>query len=199
MSTITKEKQSEKSLSDEVYQISEATNEDGTIDAEITSIEKVEQHGQNKAEIEFDPKLPSEGPKTIHLDWPVIDDSNYRLVQLCEETIGSFAALPQMHGETISVNPESWSVMLESDFDVEEQDNNTDNTDGWSTVQSVIALVSGLGAAFGIMAALSPFVLLLLIPWGVSLITFWQAISLIVGGGIIGISLLSVVFALVED
>lgn len=101
----------------------------------------------------------------------------YKIVRLCNQTVGSFAAIDQLNEQDFEVraDPESWQVVLEQNKPIRQRIKN--RIIGWSFVTLFVC---------SLIAFVIPPLLLLLLPFGVTMLTFYQGLSLFVAS-IIGI------------
>lgn len=151
-------------LEDEVYRIAEATNEDGTVDVTIKSVNK----NGSKVTVTFQTPWLEEKEETM--DWPKSDDSKYKIVRICENTIGSFTGLTQIKGVKAKADPDSWDIKAK-------QEENFDISDYSPHMKKYITSIVILGSISGILGMIG---LVLAYPFGVSILNIWQGISVFV-------------------
>ncbi|WP_200532170.1 YrzE family protein [Halorubrum sp. LN27] len=99
-------------VSDQLYEVSEATNADGTVSVEIFDYERV---SENDLEVNF--RTPTMEEKSEIMDWPRIDDPDkYKFVRICEATVGGLngADWLKTDGAELKANPEDWTLIPES-------------------------------------------------------------------------------------
>lgn len=97
-------------VTDELYQITEATNKDGTVDVQIYDWSKIDQNGEPKVVVRF--YTPSMEPKSETMDWPTIDTLDNKFVRICE-TVGvglRGADWLKTDGAEIRADPENWTI-----------------------------------------------------------------------------------------
>jgi hypothetical protein len=94
-------------VSDELYEISEATNKDGTVDVEIYDFRK-----RHNDEVVVRFRTPTGDVKTESMKWPKRDTTEYKFVRICRETAGSLsgAKFLKTDGGKIRADPEEWEL-----------------------------------------------------------------------------------------
>lgn len=112
MSTKTIEEE-EFTVTDELYQITEATNKDGTVDVQIYDWRKIEQNGEPKVVVRF--YTPSMEPKSETMDWPTMDSLDNKFVRICENAgVGLKGAdWLKTDGAEIRADPDTWTLVTE--------------------------------------------------------------------------------------
>lgn len=97
-------------VTDELYQITEATNKDGTVDVQIYDWSKIDQNGEPKVVVRF--YTPSMEPKSETMDWPTMDTLDNKFVRICE-TVGvglRGADWLKTDGAEIRADPGGWVI-----------------------------------------------------------------------------------------
>jgi hypothetical protein len=94
-------------VSDELYEISEATNKDGTVDVEIFDFRK-----RHNDEVIVKFRTPTGDVKTESMKWPKRDTTEYKFVRICRKTAGSLsgAKFLKTDGGRIRADPEEWEL-----------------------------------------------------------------------------------------
>ena len=176
-------------MSDEVYRIVEATNDDGTVDV---TIEDVVRNDKTAVVVFSTPTAEVEKEK---MDWPTRDSDDYKLVRICRATVGGFAAISDLKGERIAADPETWEIATETTAKQNAPLRKKGRYIGWGLAKTVgIVLAAGMTLA-SILALIIPPILLLLLPFGITYLTFFQGLSLMIVGGIA----LSIIGAALDD
>jgi len=105
-----KQLEQEFSISDELYEISEATNRDGTVDVEIYDFEKLENVDPPQVSVKF--YTPTGDKKSEAMNWPIRDTASNKFVRICRETVGSLSAAKflKQDGAIVKANPENWEI-----------------------------------------------------------------------------------------
>lgn len=83
------------SIEDELYEITEATNDDGTVDVTIERLERV----GDSVEVYF--TTPTREEHFIPLEWPDRDSEKYAFVRLCHEADLDLRHAMQLEGSTV--------------------------------------------------------------------------------------------------
>ena len=99
-------------VSDELYEVSEATNADGTVSVEVFDYKKI-----NNEKIEVCFYTPTMDEKTEVMDWPRIDEpEKYKFVRICEVAVGGLNAADWLRkdGAKIKADPDDWTLIPES-------------------------------------------------------------------------------------
>ena len=98
-------------VTDELYEISEATNSDGSVDVEVFDFEKSED-GES-VEVWF--HTPTMEKQSETMDWPRKDSSKYKFVRLCRKTVGGLngAEWLKQDGATIRADPDEWEIQAD--------------------------------------------------------------------------------------
>lgn len=101
------EEMGEFTVSDELYEIAEATNSDGTVDVSIYDFEKI---GSDEVRVHF--TTPTMDKQSETMDWPSKDSPDYKFVRLCRKTVGSLSGAKWLKtdGAEIKADPESWEI-----------------------------------------------------------------------------------------
>lgn len=159
-------------LHKEAYRISEATNDDGTVDVEIEDITK----NGDEATIEF--KTPWLETKEETMDWPKYVDENYKIVRICQETVGSFEAVQQLEGHSIRADPETWEIVTH-----EKPDEKIDFREKFASLAEWGLILTGF---ICILSIISMVVLALAFPFGVAILSLPQGVSVVVGAILLG-------------
>lgn len=95
-------------VTDELYEISEATNSDGSVDVEIFDFEKTS-NGE-KVKVWF--HTPTMDKRSEKMKWPRNDSNEYKFVRLCRKTVGGLngAEWLKQDGASISADPDDWTI-----------------------------------------------------------------------------------------
>lgn len=98
-------------VSDELYEISEATNSDGTVDVEIYDFEKVTE-GYDHPRVTVFFRTPTLDKKSEMMEWPRKDSPEYKFVRICEKTVGGLNAANfiKKDGAIIKADPDDWTI-----------------------------------------------------------------------------------------
>lgn len=156
-------------LEDEVYRIAEATNEDGTVDVKIKNVDK----NESKVTVTFQTPWLDEKEETMA--WPKSDDSKYKIVRICENTIGSFTGLTQIEGAETRADPESWNIKAEQKDSI---NLSKYKPQAFKSLVSVTFLASILGIIGVIGLALA-------YPFGIAILSVGQGVSVLVASIIV--------------
>ena len=107
-STSTSTKMGEFSITDELYEISEATNNDGTVNVSIYDFKKV--NDGDSVQVHF--HTPTMAKQHETMDWPRKDDTKYKFVRICRKTVGSLsgAKFLKTDGAEIAADPDEWEI-----------------------------------------------------------------------------------------
>ena len=97
-------------VTDELYQISEATNDDGTVNVEVFDYEK-SADGENVI-VHF--RTPTGDRRTEMYPWPKADSSEYEFVRLCRQTVGGLNAAEFLRsdGAEVKADPDTWGLCV---------------------------------------------------------------------------------------
>lgn len=157
-------------IEDEAYTVIEATNEDGTIDGEIVSTPTREGD-----EVVFDvlPLTPTHESREIRMDWPKRASNNYKIVKICKNKVGGFQSIAELEGEKVKVD-----IKENDEFNivVGEKNNKEKNRR-----LSIVYGVCYISAIVSLIGAITPFALVLALPWDIQILSFWQGVSLLIG------------------
>lgn len=95
-------------VSDKMYEISEATNKDGSVDVEITGYKEV--GDEDAVNVYF--KTPTRKSQTEKMPWPKQDSAEYKFVRICRNTVGGLngAKFLKIDGAEITADPETWEI-----------------------------------------------------------------------------------------
>ena len=98
------------SVTDELYEISEATNKDGTVDVSIYDFDKV---GSDEVRVYF--YTPAMNEQSETMDWPRKDTPDYKFVRLCRATVGGLSGAEWLKtdGAKIKADPDNWEIKAE--------------------------------------------------------------------------------------
>jgi len=99
-------------VTDELYQISEATNDDGTVNVEIFDYEK-SADGENVI-VSF--RTPTGDRRTEMYPWPKVDSAEYAFVRLCRQTVGGLNAAEflKTDGAEVRADPDTWELCVDT-------------------------------------------------------------------------------------
>lgn len=174
MSVTTEE---DKTIEDEAYAVIESTNDDGSVDAEVTS--EPERDGD---EVVFDvlPLIPTHDSKEVRMDWPVKESEEYDIVKLCNKKVGGFQSISNLKDEKVKVDMKNDDS---GDFDI--VIDNKEEISGININKNILSYVIGLSAILSLVGLVTPVVLLFLIPWNVFVLSFFQGVSMFIGSGIL--------------
>ena len=165
------------SIEDDAYQVVEATNEDGTIDAEI--VEQPYRDGDELV-VKARPLIPDAELEVFRLDWPKRNTADFKAVRLARSKVGGFQAIGQMENERVKLNEteDDWDLVIP-----EQEDRSLESVKPYlssgaaSTFKSLIVILFFASIA-GVIA---PFALALLYPFGVAVLSLWQGLSVLIG------------------
>lgn len=104
-------KQVELDPEEELYHLQESTNEDGTINVEITEWYKK----QNKARGEYvfiKFKLPSLKEDSVKMDWPKEASNDWEFVRLVNSLGYTLSSVNQIEGEKVKYDRENESIVV---------------------------------------------------------------------------------------
>lgn len=144
-------------VSDELYQISEATNRDGTVNVHVYDFEKYEMgSGSKRVRVHF--RTPTGEEKEEKMDWPRRDTAEYKFVRLCRQTVGGLNAADfiKQDGAEIKADPKEWELVVE-----ESSFKRAWRTVGFPTLREVVKggitlMVIGIAIAFGLGVVIPP-------------------------------------------
>ena len=170
-------------MSDEVYRIVEATNDDGTVDVTIEDVVR----NDKTAVVVF--STPTAEIETEEMDWPTRDSDDYKLVRICRATVGGFAAISDLKGERIAADPETWEIATETTVKQNVPLRKKSLYIGWGLVKTVGTVLAAVMTVASMLALIIPPILLLLHPFGITYLTFSQGLSLMTVG-VIGLSII---------
>lgn len=91
--------QTETTAQEELFHIQESTNDDGTVDVEITDWQKL---SNGRMTVEF--QLPTVETQTERMDWPAKDTDDYKFVRLVRHCGYDLASADQIIGETVKAD-----------------------------------------------------------------------------------------------
>jgi len=165
-------------MSDEVYRIVEATNDDGTVDVTIEDVVR----NDKTAVVVF--STPTAEIEKEEMDWPTRDSDDYKLVRICRATVGDFAAISDLEDERIAADPETWEIETETTAKQNVPLRKKGRYIGWGLAKTVGIVLAGGMALAAILALIIPPILLLLLPFGITYLTFFQGLSIMIVGGI---------------
>lgn len=99
-------------VSDELYEISEATNKNGTVDVEIFDFDK-DKDDADEVRVKF--YTPTMQVRSETMAWPKKDDPKYKFVRICNDTVGGLkgANFIKTDGATIEADPDTWEIVAE--------------------------------------------------------------------------------------
>jgi len=165
------------SIEDDAYQVVEATNEDGTIDAEI--IGKPYREGDELV-IEARPLIPDADTEVFQLNWPKRNTTQFKAVRLARSKVGGFQAIGQMENERVKLEETDgdWDLVIP-----EQEAGNLESVKPYLSSGAVSIFKSLIVVLFfaSVAGVIAPFVLALLYPFGVTVLSIWQGISVLVG------------------
>lgn len=100
--------QKEFTVTDELYEISEATNSDGSVDVEVFDFEKSADGESVKVWFH----TPTMEKKSETMDWPRNDSNTYKFVRLCRKAVGGLngAEWLKQDGAKIRADPDNWEL-----------------------------------------------------------------------------------------
>lgn len=160
--------QTKNNIEDEAYQVVEATNEDGTIDGKI--VQKPVRDGDT-LKLKIRPLAPGEDTVDIHLDWPDKNTDQYQAVRLCQEKVGGFQAVGQLENEKVRLQKSEGNWVIDIP-DAESDSNLFESTKKAFYISSIAAFFISL------IGTVAPFIMVLLYPFDISLLTFSQSVSI---------------------
>lgn len=163
-------------MSDEVYRIVEATNDDGTVDVTIEDVVRTDK----TVTVVF--STPTAEIKTEEMSWPKRDSDDYKLVRICRATVGSFAAISDIEGEKITADPDTWEIETEGASKQNLPLRKWSQYIGWDLVKTLGIVLAAAIVLAAIFALIIPPILLLLLPFGITYLTFSQGLSIMVAG-----------------
>ena len=99
------------SITDELYEISEATNRDGTVDVKVYDFDKLEE--SEEVRVHF--YTPTMDKQSETMDWPRKDSTEYKFVRLCRATVGGLSGAEWLKtdGAHIKADPDNWEIKAE--------------------------------------------------------------------------------------
>lgn len=169
------ETQSKEDIENEAYAVIEATNDDGTIDGEIISTPVRE---GDDVVFEVMPLTPTHESKEIRMNWPKKESINYDIVRLCENKVGGFQSIAELKNEKVKIK-----ICEDSeDFNLVVEDRNDEDNKYIQSIEklSVAKFLTWSIFGFSILGIIFPIGLVLAVPWGISILSFWQGVSVLV-------------------
>jgi len=88
---------------EELYHIQELTNDDGTVDVEITDWEK-EEYSNSSAKVNIEFRTPWGETKTEMMKWPKKATDEYKFVRLVRQCGYDLTGATQIHGDRVPFN-----------------------------------------------------------------------------------------------
>lgn len=92
-------------LSDDLYTVSERTNRDGTVDVELSGIEK----SGDDVHVAF--RTPTNELQVESMPFPNRDSSEYKFVRLCRQTVGDLSRASALSGSMVKADPDNWTLV----------------------------------------------------------------------------------------
>lgn len=125
-------------VTDELYQISEATNSDGTVDVEVYDFNKKDRGDQSQVEVLF--RTPTGDKKSETMEWPRKDSADYKFVRVCRNTVGGLngAEWLKTDGARIKADPDNWEIKA----DLSRKRQAIDHAKGWTLFKTFRAAVT---------------------------------------------------------
>lgn len=163
-------------IEDDAYQVVEATNKDGTIDAEV--VEKP-YRDEDELVIKARPLVPDADEEHFRLEWPSRNTSEFRAVRLAKREVGGFQAIGQMKNERIKLDQvgDGWNLVV-PDQDIGRLDSVRSYLSG---AYPSVETIAGILFLIALIGTLLPLLLALLLPFGVSVLSVWQGVSVFIG------------------
>lgn len=157
-------------LQDTVYQVSEATNDDGTIDGTVEFVKQED----DEIVLNVMPLVPMADMKEYRFTVPDVVSEKYQIVKICNVYVGSFDALPQLEGERVKLDPDDEYKLI---YD-ESQPSNDESGVEWHKLGEGIGILLGGASVLGglVMIALLG-IQLLALPFIEAYLGFWQNVS----------------------
>lgn len=163
-------------IADEAYQVVEATNDDGTIDAEIV---ETPYRDNDDLVVKARPLIPNAEVEEFRLDWPNKDTSKFKAVRLARSKVGGFQAISQLENERIKVDEteNGWSLVIP-----EQEQKDLDwimpyvSSGAFSGFKSLVVILF----FSSLIGLITPFALLLMYPFGIAILSVWQGVSVFV-------------------
>lgn len=164
-------------IEDDAYQVVEATNEDGTIDAEI--VEQPYRDGDELV-VKARPLIPDADTEVFRLDWPKRNTTNFKAVRLARSMVGGFQAVGQMENERVKLDETDgdWDLVIPEHEERSLESLKPYLSSGAASSFKSLIVVLFFASVAGVIA---PFVLALLYPFGVAVLSVWQGISVLIG------------------
>lgn len=162
----------------EAIRLSEATNDDGTVDVNVTDVHRED----DVVVIEF--QTPLDETKQEEMPWPDIEDDTYKIVRICEATVGSFSGLGEIENFNIRAHPDDWEIVVK---------NKSWYNKKWylNTVIRFLLSMLKIPLYISLFASLSSIVgifgLLFAYPFGVSVFSAAQGLSVLVASSVIAV------------
>lgn len=163
----------------DAYAVIDATNEDGTIDAEIINVP--ERQG-DKVVFDILPLIPTEDSYEIQMDWPKKDNKSYDIVKLCDNLVGGFQSIAQLKNKKVKIEMNSDKPEIKIDDDTSRLKSFISIIQNKRSDRSLVYGVVQLTRILSVIGIILPFVLLLALPWGIYLISAVQGMSVFIAG-----------------
>jgi hypothetical protein len=138
--TVSFQKRDEFTLSDEVWQKSQAYNADGTVDVGIYDFER-RSRGHETITLYF--RTPALEEKSETMDWPAVPSDDYKLIRVLDELDMEFNSIEWLRNgdpEIARADPETWKLVA------------PEKTTVWDRLQNIPLIALQIGGVLSVMA-----------------------------------------------